>query len=123
MIVLAVDGSILQLPCNRESLKDKFSYHFFGPKADVGHWMRSISYLYDVVNGIVLDSQMGRYTTSEVALCKQHLPFIKKGGVVLFDRYYASYELMFQLLAKGSYFVFRMKDNWWKCIDTFIKSG
>lgn len=42
---------------------------------------------------------------------------------MLFDRYYASYELMFQLLAKGSHFVFRMKDDWWKCVDTFIKSG
>ena len=120
--VLAVDGSTLQLPGNHQSLKEKFSYHKFGPNAEAGHWMSRISYLYDVYNGIVLDSQMESYTTSESALCKKHIPFIKKGDLVLFDRYYASYELMFRLIGKGVHFVFRMKDNWWKIVEQFMKS-
>jgi len=121
--VLAVDGSTLQLPGNHKSLRQKFSRHFFGPKADAGHWMSRISYLYDVFNGIVIDAQMESYTTSEATLCKYHMPFVKKGDVVLFDRYYASYELIFTLLGKGAHFVFRMKDNWWKCVETFLESG
>ena len=121
--VLSVDGSTLQLPGNHQSLWKKFSRHFFGPKADVGHWMSRISYLYDVFNGIVIDAQMEGYTTSEATLCKNHMPFVKKGDMVLFDRYYASYELMFLLMGKGAHFVFRMKDNWWKCVETFVKSG
>lgn len=121
--VLAVDGSTLQLPGNHLSLGQKFSYHCFGPKADVGHWMSRISYLYDVFNGLVLDAGMESYTTSESSLCNQHMPFVKKGDLVLFDRYYASFERMFLLMAKGAHFVFRMKDTWWKCVDTFIKSG
>ena len=121
--VLAVDGSTLQLPGNHKSLWDKFSQHFFGPKADVGHWMSRISYLYDVFNGIVIAAQMESYATSEATLCKSHMPFVKKGDVVLFDRYYASYELMFLLRGKGAHFVFRMKDNWWKCVEAFVKSG
>jgi len=121
--VLAVDGSTLQLPGNHKSLWKKFSQHFFGPKADVGHWMSRISYLYDVFNGIVIDAQMESYTTSEASLCKNHMSFVRKGDIVLFDRYYASYELMFLLMGKGAHFVFRMKDNWWKCVETFLQSG
>ena len=56
-------------------------------------------------------------------LSKKHIPFIKKGDLVLFDRYYASYELMFKLIGKGANFVFRMKDNWWKIVEQFMKSG
>jgi hypothetical protein len=121
--VLAVDGSTLQLPGNHKSLWKKFSHHFFGPKADAGHWMSRISYLYDVFNGIVIDAQMESYTTSEATLCKKHMPFVKKGDMVLYDRYYASYELMFLLMGKGVDFVFRMKDNWWKCVEAFVQSG
>lgn len=121
--VLAVDGSTLQLPGNHKSLWDKFSRHFFGPNADAGHWMSRISYLYDVFNGMVIDAQMESYTTSETTLCKSHMPFVKKGDIVLFDRYYASYELIFLLMGKGIHFVFRMKDNWWKCVEAFVTSG
>lgn len=121
--ILAVDGSTLQLPGNHKSLKNKFSYHLFGPKADSGRWMSRISYLYDVFNGLVLDAQMESFRTSESALCKKHIPFIKKGDLVLFDRYYASLELIFHLTAKGSHFVFRMKDNWWKCVESFVNSS
>lgn len=121
--VLAVDGSTLQLPGNHPSLQERFSYHCFGPKANAGHWMSRISYLYDVFNGIVLDAQMMSYTTSESTLCDHHLPFMKKGDLLLFDRYYASFERMFTLMGKGCHFVFRMKDNWWKCVEQFVQTG
>lgn len=121
--VLAVDGSTLQLQGNHPSLKDRFSYHCFGPKADAGHWMSRISYLYDVFNGIVLDAQMMGYTTSESTLCDHHMPFVKKGDLLLFDRYYASFQRMFTLMGKGCHFVFRMKDNWWKCVEQFVETG
>ncbi len=121
--VLGVDGSTLQLPDNHPSLKPWFSSHCFGPKKDAGHWMSRISYLYDVFNGLVIDAQMGSYTSSESVLCRQHLPFVQKGDLLLFGRYYASCEWMFLLTAKSCHFVFRMKDNWWKCVDQFVKTG
>ncbi|MEM9337493.1 MAG: IS4 family transposase, partial [Bacteroidota bacterium] len=120
--VLAVDGSTLALPGNHTSLKKIFTYYKFGPKADAGHWMSRISYLYDVFNGLVIDAQMKSYRTSESTLCKLHMPFVKKGDLLLFDRYYASLERMFLLQAKGVHFLFRMKDNWWKCVEKFVQS-
>ncbi len=121
--VLAIDGSTLALPGQHPSLKQRFSFHGFGPKADAGHWMSRISYLYDVFNGLVIDAQMNSFDTSESALCHQHMPFVNKGDMLLFDRYYASFERMFLLRAKGAHFIFRMKDNWWKCVEQFLETG
>jgi hypothetical protein len=54
-------------------MSEKFSYHRFGPNADAGHYMARISYLYDIFNGIVLDSGMESYSTSEASICHSHL--------------------------------------------------
>ena len=120
-LVRAVDGSTLLLPGQHASLSKKFSYHRFGPKADAGHWMSRISYLYDVFNGLVLDAQMESYSTSETSLCKAHIPFMEKDSLVLFDAYYGSYELMFDLFTRKVGFVFHMKHNW-LCVKQFLKS-
>ena len=117
--VLAVDGSTLQLP-DHSSLSKVFSKHSFGPKSDAPHWMSRISYLYDVFNGVVIDAQMKSFKTDEITLCKNHLPFVKKGDLVIFDRYYASRKLMFALRGKGVHFLFRMK-NHWKVVKQFLE--
>jgi len=120
--VLSVDGSTIKLP-NHHSLQTKFTQHKFGANANVAHWMSRISYLYDVFNGLVIDAQMESFKTSEAQLCKNHLGFMKKGDLMLFDRYYASYELMALLKSKGCEFVFRMRSHSWKCVDTFMQSS
>ena len=120
--VLSVDGSTLELP-NHPSISEKFSQHGFGPKADAMHHMSRISYLYDVYNGLVLDAGMESYTTSEAALCQAHLEHIKEGDLLVADRYYASLRLFFELVAKRANFLFRMKDDWWKCVEEFSKSS
>lgn len=120
--VLSVDGSTLRLPTH-SSLAEKFSKHEFGAKRSVTHWMTRISYLFDVFNGVIIDAQMESFDTSEATLCKQHLPFVKKGDLLLFDRYYASYELMALLMSKGANFVFRMRNHSWNCVEEFINSN
>jgi macrodomain Ter protein organizer (MatP/YcbG family) len=65
---------------------------------------------------------MESFDTSEASLCKGHLPFIKKGDMVIFDRYYASYELMAVLSGKGASFLFRMRQKSWTCVDEFMTS-
>lgn len=115
--VLAVDGSTLQLP-DHDSLSSKFSKHEYGSRE---HFMSRISYLYDVFNGLVIDAQMESLRTSEDTLCKHHLPFIAKGDLAVFDRNYASYQLMIRLMGKGVDFLFSMQRNAWKCVDEFIE--
>jgi hypothetical protein len=119
--VLGIDGSTLQLP-HHQSVIDIFGQHSFGPKADTLRSLARISYLYDVYNGLVIDAQMESFTTSEVALCWKHLEHCRAGDLLLFDRYYASYPLIFTLLHRGIDFCFRMKEDWWKVVEEFSGS-
>jgi hypothetical protein len=119
--VLGIDGSTLQLP-SHESVIEEFGQHSFGPKADALKSMARISYLYDVYNGLVLDAQMGGFSESEAALCWKHLEHCRSGDMVLFDRYYASYPLIFTLLQRGIDFCFRMKEDWWNVVEKFSGS-
>jgi hypothetical protein len=95
--------------------------HGFGPKADSQKSLARISLLYDPLNCITLDAQLGAYSESEMGLCKKHLTHIGKGDLVVFDRYYASFELIETLRNKNAEFVFRMKGDWWKVVEEFQK--
>ena len=119
--VLSIDGSTLRLPDHR-SLADKFSRHAFGAKKSVERWMCRVSFLYDVLNKVVIDAQMESFDTSEASLCDQHLAFLRKGDLVIFDRYYASHYLFSILLHKHVNFLFRMRDHSWKCVQSFMAS-
>ena len=90
--ILAIDGSTLQLP-NHDSLASKFSKHSFGANKTVAKWMSRVSFLYDVLNEVIIDAQMESFDTSEATLCDAHLGFLRKGDLVIFDRYYASHYL------------------------------
>lgn len=118
--LLAVDGSTLRLP-HHDSLAEHFSNHGFGSKKQKKHWMGRISYLYDVRNELVLDASMESFKTSEAALCRGHMPWVRQGDMVLFDRYYCSYKLMGHLLCKGAHFMFRLKSNAFKFVKPFLE--
>lgn len=120
--VLAVDGSTLQLP-DHPSLAGKFSQHSFGAQRSVDRWMSRVSFLYDVLNEVVIDAQMESFRTSEAELCREHLGYLQKGDLVTFDRYYASYYLFSVLRHKQVHFLFRMRDHSWKCVQSFTASS
>lgn len=120
--VLGIDGSTLQLP-QHKTIREEFGEHGFGPKADSPMSLARISYLYDVFNGLVIDSQMKSFSTSEADLAWEHLNHVQEGDVVLFDRYYPSLTLMTMLKAMGVNFCFRMKNDWWKKVSRFTKSN
>lgn len=116
--VKAVDGSTIVLP-NHRSIKEEFGEHKFGPNADSPRSMARISLLYDPLNGITNDAQIAGYSTSEKELCLQHISKMEPGDLIMFDRYYASVDLMWTLHKKKVDFLFRMKDNWWKLVEKF----
>lgn len=120
--ILAVDGATLRLP-DHPSLEKKFSNHGFGAKKQTQRWMSRVSFLYDLLNHVVIDAQMESFDTAEATLCDQHLGFLKKGDLVIFDRYYASHYLFSVLLHKKVHFIFRMRDHSWKCVKEFVASG
>lgn len=122
MRVLAVDGTRLVLP-NHPSIIKEFGQHKFGPNADSPRSLALGSMLYDVLNQITIDSRLAPYSNSETDLLIQHLARVEKGDLILLDRGYPSFWLLFLLMAKGIEFCVRLKDDWWLKVKEFVSSG
>jgi len=121
MRLLAVDGTRLVLP-NHPTVAEEFGVHQFGPKADSPRSLAMGSLLYDVLNQITIDSQIAPYASSERDLLMQHLDHVKPGDLLLLDRGYPSFLLLFLLKAKGIEFCVRLKDDWWLKVKDFTES-
>ncbi|WP_369332766.1 IS4 family transposase, partial [Danxiaibacter flavus] len=122
--LLACDGSTMVLP-RHPTTEEEFGVHEFGSKADSENCIARISLLYDVLNLTTLDSQLGKYITSERELLENHLAqtTFKNQDLLLLDRGYAGIALMHELQQKGVDFCMRLTDNWWKAIREMIEKG
>ncbi|MGB5553356.1 MAG: IS4 family transposase [Flavobacteriaceae bacterium] len=121
MRVLATDGTRLVLP-NHPSVIEEFGQQKFGPKADSPRSLAMGSMLYDVLNQITIDARLAPYASSERDLLMQHLDKVKQGDMLLLDRGYPCFWLLFLLKAKGIEFCVRLKDNWWLKVKEFTES-
>jgi hypothetical protein len=122
MRLLAVDGTRLMLP-NHKTVKEEFGVHKFGPNADSVRSIAMGSMLYDVLNHLTIDAELAPYSASERDLLMTHLNKnkIKKGDMLLLDRGYPCFWLLFLLKAKGIEFCVRLKEDWWLQVKEFIK--
>lgn len=118
--LLAVDGSRVKLP-NHKTIKEEFGTHGMGPNANVEQSLGLISMLYDVLNLITIDASIGKYSDSESDHLLGHLERTQKADLLLLDRGYPSFWLLFLLKAKGLEFCVRLKGNWWNVVNEFIK--
>ena len=119
--VLAVDGSRLMLP-SHPSVRAEFGEHLFGPKADSKRSMACCSILYDVFNHLTVDAQIAPYTDSEVSLLEAHPDKVNPCDLLLMDRGYPGFWLLFLLKAKGIEFCVRLKEDWWLKVKDFTQS-
>ena len=120
--LLSVDGSRLHLP-NHPTIKEEFGEHFVGRNGDTPVSMALISLLYDPLNLLTLDSQISSWSDSEQNLLLKHTEKLQPGDLLLFDRNYPSIYLFYLLRAKGVDFCFRMKEDWWLSVRSFVASG
>lgn len=121
--VLACDGSTIQLP-NSKDIQDEFPTKSFGPNADKERSIARVSLIYDVFNQITLSAKLGTYTSHESTLLKEQLPELKfmKNDLLLLDRGYPSFNLLFELIQMKLNFCVRLKDNWWKEVIAMFKA-
>jgi len=122
MRTLAVDGTRLVLP-NHPSIVEEFGQHQFGPKADSPRSLAMGSMLYDVLNQITIDAKLAPYSSSERDLLLEHLDKVKSGDMLLLDRGYPCFWLLFLLKAKGIEFCVRLKEDWWLKVKEFTESN
>jgi hypothetical protein len=121
MKLLAIDGSRIMLP-NHSTLKAEFGIHYYGPKADSERSMAMCSMLYNVLNHVTIDAEIAPYSSSERDLLMMHLDKVNAGEMLLLDRGYPCFWLLFLLKAKGIEFCVRLKDDWWLTVKDFVES-
>jgi hypothetical protein len=119
-IVLGVDGSKLNLPYSEELLKD------FGIKLTKDKIMPQaiISSCYDLLNEIIIDSQIDKGDRTERPLALKHIENLHKINhkvLIIFDRGYQGLWFMFYLLMKKVDFVMRLKNDFPE-VESFLKS-
>jgi len=103
--ILAVDGTTLALPDTSEIAK---RYGRATNKRDAKRPLATVSSLFDVVNRLIVDASLNPAYTSENHLALNHLRFISKGDLLLFDRGYRCQWLMQAILNTGANFLIRV---------------
>lgn len=108
--ILAVDGTCIELP-NTEKLRDAY-----GHVGDQSQTVRAYaSALFDIVNQVIIASELDRYRTDERTFAKRHLTKLKtfgyKNELILYDRGYPSREMLAYHFDEGLQFLMRCKDS------------
>jgi len=119
--LLAVDGSILNLPYS-EDIIEEFGCEEYVTKSVGKKSLARCSLLYDVVNQVTIDAQLSGYRTSEKALMEKHLSHLGQGDLVLADRGYAYSSIIYWLSERNVDFCFRFHDTKMKIVKQFLAS-
>lgn len=117
--LLSVDGSRLTLP-NTKELQNEFG--IARNQTDSPVTQGRISVLYDVLNNFVIDSILSPLSQSEKKLALGHLNYSKKGDLILYDRGYPSFEMMYEHRKLNIDFLFRVQSNFNNQVKSFISS-
>lgn len=115
--LLAVDGSKIALPADKKLLK-----HYGGTGRHASSPTAQGSIAYDVLNDIVMDAFLVPLSTDERTLAKQHLDNCKamdprEKKLFVYDRGYASFELIDMLVQNGFQFIMRVREKFNLAID------
>lgn len=109
--LLAVDGMKVRLP-NKQAIIDEFGVMRWKKKGKDVELEGEIptataSVLYDVLNSIAIDAILGNAKAYEVDLAIEHLKQTTSQDLIIFDRNYASYEMLAQLFVANCQMVIR----------------
>lgn len=115
-LVLAVDGTTLEMPLNDETIRE------FGVNTGTKYVTKSSpkgSGMYDVLNNVYLDFFIDHWQISEIPMAYKQIKNISnllndKSCIVLADRYYGATDLFLYFEHIGYKYCFRGKKNFYK---------
>ena len=116
--VLAVDGSVTQLPKSEILLE-----HFGKARKKSFRPAVRMSQLYDVKNKITIDLEIGSHSTGERNMALKHLKYANKGDIIVYDRGYPAVWFFKHHLANEIDFCSRATLDSSNKITEFIASG
>lgn len=110
--VYAIDGSTVDLP-NCKEMREEFPMPMKGLEKQKSPKAR-ISILSDVLNGYIIDSQIGPTIHGEGKLAWKHIEETSQkiglnDTIIIFDRLYFSMKLVLHLLNNNADFIFRLR--------------
>ncbi len=117
--LLSVDGSQLTLPDTQEL---RGIYGRTRNQTDSGVVLARISVLYDVLNKFVIDGNLSTVSIGEGPLALKHLEFSKPNDLIIYDRLYPSFDLVYQHFERKINFLMRVKENFSNLTREFCKS-
>lgn len=117
--VLAVDGSKITLPFTEEL---KISFGESKNQTNTSIVQARSSVLYDVLNGLVLDSVLENIKTGERELALSHTSHWKENDLIIYDRGYPSYDFKYEHIKSGIDYLIRVQKNHSKIVSSFILS-
>lgn len=118
--VLGVDGSILTLP-QTDELRNIYGEQ--KNQNQSGVVQARVSVLYDVLNNFVIEGILSPLTTGEGKLALEHLLHVNENDLIIYDRGYPSFELIYTHIKQNSNFVIRSKESFSNITSAFIKRG
>lgn len=117
--VLAVDGSILNLPATPELYK-----HFGGQRQGAHKLpMARLSQLFDVDSGLTWHAELGPLARPERALAAGHIEHAPADSILVYDRGYPGFLLMAQHRQQDRDFCMRVARGFNKDADALMKSA
>lgn len=119
MRLLATDGSVFRLPQD-PALKAIYGGVSTHTPSDIVNARGSV--LYDVLNDLVLHGVLAPYPVGERVLAQQHLEHCRQGDLVIYDRGYPSYGMMFEVSRTGAHFLMRCKHTFNQLVLDFVAS-
>jgi len=119
--LIAIDGSEVLLPKNKETIKEygEYTTNFMNGTVVLAR----LSKAYDVLNNISIDAKLVNTQIGEHALAKQHLDHLGEMDLILYDRGYPSFDLFKKDLAKGCQFCARVAVANWSAAKRLVESG
>lgn len=118
--LLAVDGSRLVLPDTPELER---IYGKTKNQSSTGVVQGRISVLYDVLNRFVIDGCLSCLSTGESVLVLNHLSLSKPGDLIIYDRGYPSFNLIYEHFDRKIDFLIRVKADFSNVVQEFYQSG
>lgn len=118
--ILAMDGSRLTLPFTKEleeiygQTKNQTNSYIVQTKACV---------LYDLLNEICINGVLSSIDTDERTQAKQLLEHCQANDLIIYDRGYPSFELIYEHYQKNLHFLMRMPLDFSQVVKDFVASG
>lgn len=118
--LLSVDGSRMTLP-NTQELKNEYGEN--KNQTSTGVVQARVSVLYDVLNNFVLDGKLSPLSVGELTSAIEHLDYTQPQDLIIYDRGYPSFQLIFEHFRRNIDFVIRAKKDFNKETIAFYESG